>query len=397
MPGTSLTPIDEIQRVDAVSTILEAVAAMTGLRFVCVAHVTGESWTACAVLDRLGFGLEVGGSLDVTTTLCEDVRDTRSPVVIDNVEHDEIYCQHPTPRMYGFQSYISVPIFRRDGDYFGTLCGLDTEAADLSRTEIVAGLQAFSRLISLQLENESSLVETQTALLNERETSELREQFIAVLGHDLRTPLSAIMTGLEVLGMQVDDPLQKPLLQRIMRSARRISTLIDDVLDFTRGRMGGGISLDTRLEPALQLVFEQVIAELQDTYPTRRIDANIQQDLSLRCDPARLGQLLSNLLKNALVHGASDQPVIVTAEQDDSFFRLSVANGGPRLPEEVLEKLFKPFWRGAPEAAREGLGLGLFIVSEITRSHGATMDVQSNAEQTTFAFTMPLSEIRVDT
>jgi GAF domain-containing protein len=88
---------------------------------------------ACAVLDKLEFGLKAGGELDVTTTLCEEVRDTGKAIIIDCVSESDTYRDHHTPRIYGFESYISIPIFRQDGSYFGTLCGLDPKPARCRR------------------------------------------------------------------------------------------------------------------------------------------------------------------------------------------------------------------------------------------------------------------------
>ena len=154
MAISALSCVEEIQAIGAVPKILETVAAMTGLRFVCIAHVTQDSWTACAVLDKLEFGLKPGDLLDVATTLCEEVRDTSAAVIIDHVRESARYHDHHTPRIYGFQSYFSIPVFRPDGRYFGTLCGLDPEPKRLSDTVTVSTLQLFTELIAKQLESE---------------------------------------------------------------------------------------------------------------------------------------------------------------------------------------------------------------------------------------------------
>lgn len=381
--------IASIQSMAAVPTILETVAAITGLRFVCVARVTSNSWTTCAVLDRLGFGLKVGDGLDVTTTLCEEVRDTRSAVVIDHVATDERYRDHHTPRIYGFQSYISVPLFRPGGEYFGTLCGLDPVPAKLSVPAVSGSLGLFAQLISGQLESDRILTETRNALSNELVDAELREQFIAVLGHDLRTPLSSIVTGAEVLRLHNLPPASVKVVDRISRSALRIAGLVDDVVDFTRGRMGGGIVLALKPENSLQNTFEQVIAELRNAYPERQIIVDMALEGPLLCDAGRLGQLLSNLLKNALVHGDAGRPVRVKAHQQEGVLELIVSNEGPEIPAETRTQLFKPFWRGnAGPGSNQGLGLGLFIVSEIAQSHGGEIDVLSADGITSFIFKM---------
>jgi len=377
-----------IQSMAAVPTILETVAALTSLRFVCVARVTADSWTTCAVLDKLNFGLNVGDGLDVTTTICEEVRDTRNAVVIDHVAEDERYRDHHTPRMYGFQSYFSIPLFRPDGEYFGTLCGLDPVPNELSTPKVSQTLQLFAQLISTQLESERELAETRTALLDEQASAELREQFIAVLGHDLRTPLSSIVTGADVLGMLALPPQAVKVVERIRRSAMRIADMVDDVVDFTRGRMGGGIAIELKLETNLQAVFEQVIAELRGDYPDREIVVQLSLGGPLLVDAGRMAQLLSNLLKNALVHGDSKRPVRVHVTQEGGALEIIVANDGPAIPAETVSQLFKPFWRGKPVYGQKGLGLGLFIVSEIAQSHHGELDVISTDDATSFIFRM---------
>ena len=373
--------IAAIQSIEAVPTILETVAAITGLRFVCVARVTADSWTTCAVLDRLEFGLKVGDGLDVTTTLCEEVRSTNAAVVIDDVANDPRYRDHHTPRIYGFQSYISVPLHRPNGDYFGTLCGLDPLAAQLSVPAVTNSLTLFAQLISKQLETERILADVRLA-------AELREQFIAVLGHDLRTPLGSIISGTDLLRMLELPPNAARVVERISRSALRISGLVDDVVDFTRGRMGGGIVLELKPEPGLQGAFEQVVAELRGAYPQRQIIAQVDIDGPVLCDAGRLAQLLSNLLKNALVHGDATRPIHVLAHRRDGRLELVVSNEGPAMSPETVAQLFNPFWRANVEPGAQGLGLGLFIVSEIAQSHGGEIDVVSTDQLTSFIFTL---------
>jgi signal transduction histidine kinase len=386
MQDNVLRDVAAIQAIGAVPTILETVAAITGLGFVCIARVTRNSWTTCAVLDKLNFGLKVGDGLDVTTTLCDEVRDTGKPIIIDHVSASDTYCNHHTPRIYGFESYISIPIFRQNGDYFGTLCGLDPKPATLSTTAITSSMTLFAQLISLQMDADTQLADTRGLLADERETAELREQFIAVLGHDLRTPLGSILMAVEVAKRKKPDSATQALLDHIGRSTNRISALVDDVVDFTRGRMGGGIALELRREDQLHLTFEQIIEELRGVHPERRIVAQLEPIATLLCDRGRMGQMLSNLLNNALVHGDPAHPVEVTAREENDVFHLTVTNAGPRIPDEVKRQLFKPFWRGSVKVAREGLGLGLFIVSEIARSHGGSIEVDTSDKATSFIY-----------
>lgn len=380
------TDIAAIQSISSVPTILEAVAALTGMRFVCIAHVTSSSWTTCAVLDKLDFGLKVGDGLDVTTTLCEEVREMGKAIIIDHVREDAHYRDHHTPRIYGFQSYISIPVLRPDGSYFGTLCALDPEPTHLKGSAIPATMTLFGQLITTQLETEHRLSESQVALMGERETSELREQFIAVLGHDLRTPLGSILLGAELLENEPLSDKAKSVVERMRRSALRMAGLVNDVVDFTRGRMGGGISLKQQTVASLDAPLMQVVEELRGHYPDRMIEVDFDVKQEVVCDVQRIQQMLSNLLKNALIYGDPSQPVKVECRSTNGIFKLGVTNRGPVIPQSTIGQLFKPFWRASAHASNEGLGLGLFIVSEIARSHGGKLDVTSKDDETRFTF-----------
>ncbi|MES3021185.1 MAG: GAF domain-containing sensor histidine kinase [Pseudomonadota bacterium] len=383
--------VQAIQAISSVPTILRVVAETTGLRFVCIARVSGDAWVNCAALDLLGFGLLPGDELDAATTLCDSVRSGDKLIVIDHASADPDYCTHPTPKQYGFESYISVPVRRANGEFFGTLCALDPLPAALSEPRIVDTLTLLAELISRQLEEERRMDESEAALLNERANSELREQFIAVLGHDLRTPLLSILTGAELLRRLPLDAHALAIVERIKRSGRRMASLVDDVVDFTRGRMGGGIALDAVETSELGQLLLHVVAELKDVHGGREIDSEIDLNTTVYCDPKRIAQMLSNLLVNALTHGAPDSPVTVRAHSVDGALFLSVSNAGAPIADETLLQLFQPFWRGSNSGPAEGLGLGLYIASEIARSHGGSLDVTSTEAATTFSFTAPRS------
>src|SRR4051812_28959850 len=121
-----------VSRIDAVPTILDVICRTTGMRFAAVARVTEDRWIACSVLDTIDFGLRPGGELQLNTTICDDIRQSLQPVVIDHVAEDDAWCKHPTPALYGFQSYISMPIVLANGSFFGTLCAIDPRPARLN-------------------------------------------------------------------------------------------------------------------------------------------------------------------------------------------------------------------------------------------------------------------------
>lgn len=379
-----------IARIDAVATILQVVCRTTGMGFAAVARVTQDRWVACAVLDEIEFGLQPGGELKVETTICHEIRASGRSVVIGHVAEDRGFREHPTPAMYGFQSYISVPIRRASGAFFGTLCAIDPRPRQLTAaTE--AMFELFADLIGFHLDAQERLATSSAALLGERQAGELREQFIAVLGHDLRNPLSAIDAGARLLRKAALDPKAQATLTLVQDSTKRMAELIDNVLDLTRARLGGGLVVEAGGDAPLQPALLHVVSELRAVWPDRVIEAEIDLRGPVECDHARIAQLLSNLLANALTHGAVDRPVVVKASVQAGRFELEVANAGEPIPQATLERLFQPFFRAPSPAGHRGLGLGLYIASEIARAHGGRLDVTSTGAATRFVLTMPAS------
>jgi signal transduction histidine kinase len=383
--SSALNPIaavDAIAQINAVPTILDVVCKTTGMRFAAVARVTTDRWIACSVRDEIAFGLEPGGELKIETTICNEIREHRQAVIIDNVADDPVYSSHHTPAIYGLQSYISMPITLADGSFFGTLCAIDTVPRRLNTPETVGMFRLFANLIAFHLD-------THDRIDQERQGNELREQFIAVLGHDLRNPLASLDAGTRMLQRTVEDEKGKAVLGLMQSSISRMSGLIDNVLDFARGRLGGGIPVEHADRVPLKPVMEQVVAELRMTNPGRAIVADFTEAL-VRCDEGRIGQLLSNLLANALTHGDPQTPIRVRSAIVGNRFELAVANAGEPIPETVVKDLFKPFVRASARANLQGLGLGLYIASEIARAHKGRLSVTSTPEETCFTFQMPL-------
>jgi signal transduction histidine kinase len=390
MAGDLQQDIDTIQRTEAVPKILEVVCRTTGMGFAAVARVTDERWVCCAVRDEIEFGLQPGGELKLETTICHEIRQTGQAVVIDHVAQDEVFVGHHTPATYGFQSYISMPIVRSDGTFFGTLCAIDPRPARLKTPETIAMFKLFAELIAFHLDATDRLASSDAILLHERSRSELREQFIAVLGHDLRNPLASIDAGAQLLQRMPLNEKAAGILRLMQSSVARMSSLIDHVLDFARGRLGSGFTLNRNPDAPVGPLLDQVIAECRSSAPDRRIETHIGLDRPIDCDPDRIAQLFSNILGNALTYGAPNTPIRVRATTDANAFELSVANAGDPIPAAALERLFQPFARGAVRSSQQGLGLGLYIASEIARAHGGTLDVTSTPDETRFTFRMPL-------
>lgn len=387
--GPAADAIASIERIAAVPTILDTVCRITGMGFAAVARVTEDRWVACAVQDDIAFGLAPGGELEVGTTICSEIRASGHGVVIDHVAGNDAFREHHTPAMYGFQSYISVPITLPDGTFFGTLCAIDPRPARLDNPETLGMFRMFADLIAFHLDAQARIERSEANLLDERKTAELREQFIAVLGHDLRNPLASLDAGTRSLARGPEAEKAAAILGLMQSSVRRMAGLIDDVLDLARGRLGGGLPM-RRETVDLRDVLTLVVDELQSANPLRAIRSRLELGVPVRCDRGRIAQLLSNLLGNALTHGGADAPVEVVGVTADGRFELVVTNSGAEIPSAALERLFQPFERGAVAKDKAGLGLGLYIASEIAKAHGGTLGVTSSPARTCFTFTMPI-------
>lgn len=381
-----------VAEIDAVPKILEVICRTTGMGFAAVARVTEDRWVACAVRDEIAFGLEPGGELELKTTICDEIRASGTAVVINHVAEDPAFRDHHTPAKYGFQSYISTPI-HHNGAFFGTLCAIDPRPFDLKASNALATFEIFAELIGSQLDAQERLERSEAALLGEREGAELREQFIAVLGHDLRNPLAAIAGGARLLRKSPEPEKREFILSQMEHSVTRMAGLIDDVMDFARGRLGGGFQVDQRPNAQIEEALHQVLAEFRSGQPLRAVHAEIALDHPVAADSRRVAQLLSNLVANALTHGAPDQPVTVRAVTTGDHFELSVANAGDPIPQETAKRLFRPFTRASDDPHQQGLGLGLYIATEIARAHAGQLSVTSDAAETRFTFSMPLGAV----
>jgi signal transduction histidine kinase/CheY-like chemotaxis protein len=267
-------------------------------------------------------------------------------------------------------------------DLEGKVCGILVVLFDV--TDVVLARRA----------SEQARHEAEASAAAQRAVLEFQERFVAVLGHDLRNPLAAIDMATELLRHQADqsnDAVTTRTLGRIRSSSLRISRMVEQILDLSRSRVGGGLAVS----PApmdLGAVLTGVVEELRTAHPS--------QDIQLRCssmfgtwDRDRLEQVFSNLISNAIHHGLSETPITIEARQDGEELQVDIHNEGPPIPEALRATLFEPFRRGDRDSRASksaGLGLGLYISRELVVAHGGDISVRSSsAEGTTFRVTLP--------
>jgi two-component system, sensor histidine kinase and response regulator len=227
--------------------------------------------------------------------------------------------------------------------------------------------------------------------LHERtETLRLNEMFIAVLGHDLRNPLHAMMLSAHGINRVANEEPVKQAATRIVSSGNRMSRMIEDLLDLARGRLAGGIQI-VREPVDLAAVVSRVVRESQAAKPGRALEMRQQGHFNGQWDAGRLAQVASNLISNALQYGDAKEPVLVELDgtrEDD--VEMVVSNAG-NIPPDLLPQIFDPF-RGRSEPGRrgDGLGLGLYIVKELVEAHEGRVDVSSKpGERTRFSVRLP--------
>ncbi|NNE57801.1 MAG: PAS domain-containing sensor histidine kinase [Hellea sp.] len=297
----------------------------------------------------------------------------------------------PLLRMQGHADELSLDLLNSEGERVPFLANA-TERRGEDGQHISTRFALFKardrRMYEKSLLAAREVAETESR--RARETALLREQFIAVLGHDLRNPLTAIISGTNLIKRRVDLPEREAsILDNISKSAWRAEHLIRDVLDFARGKLGEGLVLQRAKNAKLADGLTQVVDEVRTAHPEQEIVTNFTIEGPVNCDGDRIGQLLSNLLSNAVNHGDSARKIIVSANTTAEEFVLHVENFGDPIPEALQQNLFQPFFRGNASDQKKGLGLGLFIVSEIAKAHGGSIAVISDSRVTRFTLCMP--------
>ena len=256
------------------------------------------------------------------------------------------------------------------------------EAGPSSVEEITRFNEAIDQAVAESVESYSTAVSTS------------RDMFLGVLGHDLRNPLSVInMTSQALLKRGMTEEAQQQAAMRIQRASAVMNRLITDLLDYTRSRLGSGIPI-TRSLVDVRAACEEAMEAMRAAHPEQRFEQDLCGDLRVEVDAARMQQVLSNLLGNAVQHGDRRAPILLFARGEEDVIELRIANSGAPIPTDALQTIFEPLIRASSAGSDESqhsksLGLGLFIVREIVLGHGGTIKVQSSESGTVFTIRIP--------
>ena len=381
--------IEMLAASETVGTLLETVMLATAMRFAAVARVTTDRWVACRTVDEVNFGLSEGDEIGIDQTFCQSVRETSEKVMFNDVATDDVYRNHPIAAQFGIVSYASIPIFRSNGSFFGTLCAIDTEPRDVKHPRVVAMLEMFADIIGRSLETEERLEAQERLVEHERQMGAVQEEFVAVLGHDLRNSVAALNAGVRQLDKEPLSDKARKILPLMGTSIHRMSELIDNIMLHAKSRLGGGIRISATPDAGLEDALKHVVEEVRAAAPDHKITVDLDFDRPVSCDAARVAQAVSNLLSNAVRYADDGSEVTVRGRVSGAEAVISVANRGAPIPESLKQKLFQPYQRG-DQTKGEGLGLGLHIASSIAVAHSGQIDVTCDDGLTTFAFRLPL-------
>lgn len=401
--------VERILNIQMVPTLLNVICETTGMGFAAIARVTTNKWITCYARDDINFGLVTGSELEIATTICNEIRDSHQPVVIDSVKDDQDYCRHHTPLKYGFQSYISYPIFLQSGVFFGTLCAIDPRPHKLRNTSITGMFKAFSELISFYLQqdeqikgNQQTIRELNRDLVNSQDEN---RQYQHVSSHTLQEPLRKLQlfTGMLSDALEVNDIEKAKLFaSRIKRGSERFSALIGDLTEFSNLNNNKPDLLPADLNKIVDQVQQRFLQQLQQ----KSASVVIEKLPIIPVYADQIVQLFHHIFDNAIKFARKDVPLKVVVScrlytgrfsnvqlsADKEYVEIHVADNGIGIEEKQLERIFDIYSQLPSEIFTEGLGTGLALGKKIVRNHFGEINITSKIRQgTTVVIILPRS------
>ena len=433
--------VSAIAQIPIIENLLDVVCRTTGMGFAAIARVTEDRWIACSVHDTISFGMVPGDELAIKTTICNEIRQREAAVVINNVSEDPHYHDHHTPAMYGFKSYISVPIVRKDGRFFGTLCAIDPAPHDLDIPEVRGMFDLFADLIAFHLYAAEQVDEVESTLVSERKvhrqqhedqqvfTKELEKKvaertkalktaneelekmnkdlqsFAYISSHDLQEPLRKIQTFAAMIEDKEFDSLSdkgKHYLKRMRNAADRMQNLIRDLLTYSHTGLDRRKFEDTDLNDLVELVKE----DLEEEILMSGAVITSSELCSVSVIRFQFQQLLQNLISNSLKFAHPDRPLKIdisgsivsesplrnsTTPAGQQYCHIRVEDNGIGFDQQYGYKIFELFQRLHGTGDYNGTGIGLSIVKKIVENHsGMIMAIGETGKGARFEIYLPV-------
>jgi signal transduction histidine kinase len=392
-----LADIEKVQRIPIVTSMLEVICRTTGMGFAAIARVTEDKWIACSVRDEVAFGLEPGGELKIETTICNEIRDSRQAVIIDHVAEDDMYRAHHTPRIYGLQSYISMPIILKTGEFFGTLCAIDSRPAELKNPKVIGMFNLFVDLISFHLQN-LDLVDKSASVMMEMNNDlnnfkDENRQYQYISNHNLQEPLRKVrlFSNMLITALDTNDAEKaKEMAVRINGNAQRVSMMIKDISQYSELS-----HTDEAFDKVdLNLIVADVSAHLKSQFQSKDIIFNIDTLPTIQALPIQIEQLFYHLINNAIKFSKKDVPLIIgisANKLNDKQFEIHIEDNGIGIEKSQLGKIFDIFSTLSNDQTTQGFGVGLAYCRKIVRNHGGSITAQSEPGQgSTFSIIFPV-------
>lgn len=336
-----------------------------------------------------------GASIGPAVGSCGTAAWERATVIVTDIENDPRWADYRGAALeHGLRACWSMPILSIEGVVLGTFAFYYRDCR-APRDEDLAAIEGAARLARIVLERERAdrararaEAERERLIAELRDTVRFSELLAAILAHDLRNPLATIVVGTQILQASQLDERARAALEHMSASETRMSRMIDQLLDLTRSRSGGGLAV-TRAIFDLGALARSIASELAVAHPHRVVAVEVEGDAGGHWDQDRLGQVLSNLIGNAIEHGDAATPVHVAVDGTEAAtVTLSTHNAGT-IQAEHLTSLFDPFRRATEASGGTGLGLGLHITRLIAEAHGGSVSVASGEEGTTFRVRLP--------
>lgn len=418
--------IINIKNISIVPNLLNVICQTTGMGFAAIARVTEDRWITCSALDNLEFGLKPGDELQVKTTICDEIRQNPKAVIIDNVSEDPDYHNHHTPIMYNLQSYISVPIIRQDGSFFGTLCAIDPKPNKLKDFKVSEMFNLFAELISFHLsaveqaQADKTLLSEKNNLLKKNEVEKKEadklisdaekklieknnslkkmntelEAFNYISSHDLQEPLRKIQLYTDLIEREEENKLSekaKAAFQKIKSSAFRMQNLINDLLTYSKTKFD-----ERKFElKDLNTILNHVIEDFSEETENKNVIFEIENLGSLNVIEFQFRQLLYNLISNSLKFSNPDKKLVISITSktgnkqelnndqllpDQKYKLITISDNGIGFDQAYSDKIFGLF-QVLQTKSLNSTGIGLTIVKRIVENHNGFIKAEGVVNQ----------------